>query len=80
MRKIGIILDESAKIKINTDYDVRFGYTDSRGNFIEVGRKVAEDAFYKSWSQQTGGPPPPGRVNDPLLALGPRAEQGNSCP
>ena len=49
--------DESAGIKINTDYDVRFGYRDSRGNFIEVGRKVAEDAFYKSWSQQTGGPP-----------------------
>ena len=55
--------DESVKIKINTDYDVRFGYTDSRGNFIEVGRKVAEDAFYKSWSQQTGGPPPNADLN-----------------
>ena len=43
--------------KINTDYDVRFGYKDSRGNFIECCRDVAEEAFYKSWSQQTGGPP-----------------------
>ncbi|MEK9942922.1 MAG: hypothetical protein VW771_10665, partial [Gammaproteobacteria bacterium] len=43
--------------KINTDYDVRFGYKDSRGNFIECCRGVAEEAFYKSWSQQTGGPP-----------------------
>ena len=43
--------------KINTDYDVRFGYKDSHGNFIECCRGVAEEAFYKSWSQQTGGPP-----------------------
>ena len=43
--------------KINTDYDVRFGYKDSRGNFIECCRGVAEETFYKSWSQQTGGPP-----------------------
>ena len=43
--------------KINTDYDVRFGYKDSRGNFRECCRGVAEEAFYKSWSQQTGGPP-----------------------
>ena len=46
------------KNKINTDYDVRFGFRDGQGNFHECCKKVAEKAFLKSWSQQTGGPRP----------------------